>query len=89
MQRHDPLLITPFLEQFFFRFLCQVLRKSLSLSREELSCKLRHISYDGVYTTSEARGKAGGGLSLVHHVEDYLGLERGDITSNWDIGHKV
>ena len=63
--------------------------KSLSLSREELSCKLRHISYDGVYTTSEERGKAVGGLSLVHHVEDYLGLERGDITSNWDIGHKV
>ena len=63
--------------------------KSLSLSREELSCKLRHISYDGVYATSEERGKAGGGLSLVHHVEDYLGLERGDITSNWDIGHKV
>ena len=74
----------------FLRFLCKVLMKSLSLSKEELAAKLMHLSYDGVYAMPEERlDNVGGGLSLVTHVEDYLRLERGDITSAWDIGHKV
>lgn len=63
--------------------------KSLSLSKEELAGKLMHLSYDGAYAMPEERYRGGGGLSLVTHVEDYLDLERGDISSAWDIGHKV
>ena len=64
--------------------------KSLSLSKEELQTKLMHLSYDGVYATaSERLDHVGGGLSLVNHVEDFLDVERGQITSAWDIGHKV
>ena len=64
--------------------------KSLGLSKEELQTKLMHLSYDGVYATAAERlDHVGGGLSLVSHVEDYLEVERGEITSAWDICHKV
>ena len=31
----------------------------------------------------------GGGLSLVDHISDYLGLQRGTLSSNWDVGHQI
>ena len=70
-------------------FLIMTLMETLRLSRRDLAKKLRHLSYDGVYELSDERTRGGGGLSLVHHVADVLGVERDTLTGHWDIGHKL
>ena len=70
-------------------FLVMTLMESLKLSRRDLARKLRHLSYDGVYELSAERTRGGGGLSLVHHVADVLGVDRDALTGHWDVGHKL
>ena len=50
---------------------------------------LEHFSYDGVYEQSLNRIRGGGGLGLIDHVADFLGVGPGIITGNWDLGHKI
>ena len=57
--------------------------------QERLAKKLRHLSYDVVYELSDERTMGGGGLSLVQHIADVFGGERGSVTGNWDVGHKL
>ena len=66
--------------------LCRSLMNTLGLTREELAEKLEHVSYDGVYEQSLHRVRGGGGLSIIDHCADFLGLGPGIITGNWDSG---
>ena len=64
--------------------------RTLGWNKEQLHDRLHHISYDGVYASSFERGEhVGGGLSLANHIAEYLGLDEGQISSNWDLGHKL
>ena len=56
------------------QMLCNTLCQTLGLSHEDLKTKLEHIAYDGVYEVPENRIRGGGGLSLIKHVADFLGL---------------
>ena len=51
--------------------------------------KLKHMAYDGVYELSKERTRGGGGLSLVEHVAEVLGVEKKSLTGHWDMGHKL
>ena len=42
-----------------------------------------------MYELSDERTRGGGGLSLVQHIDDVFGGERGSVTGHWDVGHKL
>ena len=62
---------------------------TLGYSRTGLAHRLRHCTYDGVYASPEERVAGGGCLSLVDNVTELLGLDKGDITGIWDVGHNL
>lgn len=67
----------------------QVLKETLGLTTMEVATKVKHFIYDGVYSTPEERVKGGGCLSLIYYFADEVGLQRGDVTGEWDKGHKL
>ena len=62
---------------------------TIRMTHITLALKLRHIVYDVVYELSGERVRGGGGLSLIEHVAEILGVEKGSITGHWDTGHKM
>ena len=70
-------------------FLVMTLMETLRMTKAVLSTKLKHIAYDGVYELSEERTRGGGGLSLIDHVADVLGVEKRSLSGHWDMGHKL
>ena len=69
--------------------LARSLMSTLRLSLNQLADKLQHVTYDGVYERPSERVRGGGGLGLVDHLAEFLGKDLGDITGNWDMGHKM
>ena len=65
------------------------LMKSLGLTREEVAKVFVHAAYDGVYSLTSERVRGGGSLNLVNHFAEWCGLEEGDITGHWDVGHQL
>lgn len=53
-----------------------LLMLSLNLSKEEISQKFRHGTYDGVYASSEDRVAGGGSLSLMDHFANWCGTSK-------------
>ena len=64
----------------------ETLQDTLWLTKEALASKCHHFVADGVYQTEQER-LTGGGLKLVDHIAEALGLEPGDVTGNWDLSH--
>ena len=63
--------------------------ETLGLTKNQLSMKLVHFCYDGVYASDEQRIRGGGSLSLIKHVAEQLGLNDYDITGDWDASHNM
>ena len=62
---------------------------SLGLTKSALAAKCHHFVYDGVYATSFERMGGRGGLKLIDHFTEFLGLSPGDITGNHDLAHNM
>ena len=69
--------------------LVRVLKESTGWSRYQLSQKLVHMTYDGVFAETSERVRGGGSLSLRTHVCTELGLESGSISGDWDAAHNM
>ena len=69
--------------------LCVSLMHTLGLLRKKLGMLLKHLTYDGVYASSQERVRGGGSLNLVKHVEVFLNFPSGSISGSWDSGHKI
>lgn len=67
----------------------QVLRETLGASNDTLAQKVKHFTYDGVYCTQEERAYGGGSLSLINYFAEEIGLQRGDVTGQHDLGHNL
>ena len=67
----------------------RVLTSTLGYSRTKLANVLKHFSYDGVYANQDERVAGGGCLDMCNNVCSELGLDDGDITGMWDIGHNL
>ena len=65
------------------------LEETTRLTRSEISEKLVHVSYDGVYAEGDERIRGGGSLSLRSNLEAKLGLEKGTIKGSWDPAHRM
>ena len=65
------------------------LMETLRMTKTVLASKLKHLAYDGVFELSKERPRGAGGLSLVDHVAEVLGVGKGSISGHWDMGHKL
>lgn len=63
------------------------LRETLGLTTDGLARVVKHFIYDGVHATPEERIRGGGSLSLTHYFAQEVGLEKGDISGQWDVSH--
>ena len=64
-----------------------LLMLSLNLSKDEISQKFRHGTYDGIYASSEDRVAGGGRLSLMDHFANWCGTSKEFFTGHWDVAH--
>ena len=71
------------------RAVVKELAETLGISRIRLADILLHFAYDGVYARTEERVGGGGSLNLTKFVALELGLEDGDLTGTWDVGHQL
>ena len=71
------------------KMVVKVLMNSLGLTKSALAAKCHHFVYDGVYATSFERMGGRGGLKLIDHFAEFLGLSHGDITGNHDLAHNM
>lgn len=71
------------------KMVVKVLMDSLGLTKSGLAAKCHHFVYDGVYATSLEREGGRGGLKLIDHFAEFLGLTKGDVTGNHDLAHNM
>ena len=69
------------------KMLLDCLVETTGLTESQISLRLVHLIYDGVYSEQYERIRGGGSLSLRTNLETKLGLQKGAITGTWDAAH--